>query len=103
MAVIVLIAAGLYFGGAAKYFTLESLRTHSQTLETLVAAHPVASVLVYIAVYSLICAACLPFNLIATLAGGLLFGTWLGGAATLAACTIGSLGAYFAAHSAFGK
>lgn len=107
LVVILLLAAGLYFSGVGKYLTPESLlgtlRSHAQALQAVVAAHPVTSVLVYIAIYALICAACLPFNLIATLTGGLLFGTWLGGAATMAACTIGSLGAYFAAHSAFGK
>src|SRR4051812_41135487 len=98
--VIVLILAALYLSGAGRYFTLESLRSHEQALEGLVRDHPVESLVLYMVTYAAVCALCLPFNLITTLAGGLMFGPWLGGAATVIAGTIGSLGAYFAAHTA---
>jgi uncharacterized membrane protein YdjX (TVP38/TMEM64 family) len=101
--VIVLILVGLYLSGAQRYFTLESLRAHSQELQALTAAPPVTSVLGYIALYAGCSAVCLPFNLILTLASGLLFGPWVGGAATVVGAAVGSLGAYYAAHTAFGE
>ena len=101
--VIVLLIAALYLSGAGRYFTLDSLRGHQQALENLVRDHPIESLALYMLAYGAVCALCLPFNLITTLAGGLMFGPWLGGAATVIAGTVGSLGAYFAAHSALGR
>lgn len=102
LAVILLVVAVLIFSGAGRYFTLDSLRTHQAALQTLVHDHPLASVAVYMLAYAAICALCLPFNLVATLAGGFMFGTWMGGGTTVLAGMVGSLGAYYAARSAFG-
>lgn len=103
IAVIVLILAGLYLSGAERFFTLDALRTHYEQLQALTRAHPVITVLGFAGLYAACCAVCLPFNLILTLAGGLLFGTWVGGSATVVGAAIGSLGAYYAAHTAFGQ
>jgi uncharacterized membrane protein YdjX (TVP38/TMEM64 family) len=101
--VIAAIIVVLLLSGAGRYFTLDSLRSHQQALQGLVRDHPVESLAVYMLAYAAVCALCLPFNLVTTLAGGLMFGPWVGGAATVVAGTVGSLGAYFAAHTALGK
>ena len=102
LALIVVALAAVYFSGLGHYFTFDSLRENERALQAWVAAHPVLSVAAYVGVYAAICALCLPFNLVTTLAGGLLFGAWLGGAATVVAGAIGSLGAFYAARSAIG-
>ncbi|CAN5267684.1 TVP38/TMEM64 family protein [soil metagenome] len=99
---ILALALALYSSGVGHYFTLDSLRENEAYLRGQVAEHPIASVAIYIAVYASITAACLPLNLITTLAGGMLFGPWVGGAATVVAATLGSMAAYFAARSAVG-
>ena len=102
LALIVVALAAVYFSGLGHYFTFDSLRENERALQAWVAAHPVLSVAAYVGVYAAICALCLPFNLVTTLAGGLLFGTWLGGGATVLAGALGSLGAFYAARSAIG-
>src|SRR4051812_48546107 len=96
VAVILAVLAALYLSGAGRYFTLVSLHEHEQALEALVQEHPIEALGLYMAAYAAVCALCLPFNLILTLAGGLMFGPWVGGAATVVAGGVGSLGAYFA-------
>jgi uncharacterized membrane protein YdjX (TVP38/TMEM64 family) len=101
--VIAAIIAIFFLSGAGRYFTLDSLRSHQQALESLVRDHPIESLALYILAYATVCALCLPLNLVTTLAGGLMFGAWVGGGATVIAGTVGSLGAYFAAHTALGR
>lgn len=102
LAVILIVLVALYFSGAGRYFTLASLRAHQLALLTLVHDHPVEALSLYMAAYAAVCALCLPFNLVLTLAGGLMFGPWVATPATVIAGGVGSLGAYFAARTAFG-
>jgi uncharacterized membrane protein YdjX (TVP38/TMEM64 family) len=102
LAVILIVLAALYFSGAGRYFTLASLRAHQLALLTLVHDHPIEALSLYMAAYATVCALCLPFNLVLTLAGGLMFGPWVATPATVVAGGVGSLGAYFAARTAFG-
>lgn len=102
LGVIVALLAGLYLSGASRYVSLESLRTHEAALRGLVDHHFWEALGLFFLVYFTVTAACLPFNLIVTLAGGLMFGPWIGGAATLLAATAGSVVAYYAAQTALG-
>ncbi|HET9160419.1 MAG TPA: VTT domain-containing protein [Caulobacteraceae bacterium] len=102
VALILAVLAAIYLSGGAHYFTLASLRDHERTLEGLVERHPLGALALYMGAYAAVCALCLPFNLILTLAGGLMFGPWIGGAATVFAGGVGSLGAYYAARTAIG-
>jgi uncharacterized membrane protein YdjX (TVP38/TMEM64 family) len=45
----------------------------------------------------------LPGGLVLTLAGGFLFGTWLGGAATVIGATIGAILVFYAVRTSFGE
>jgi uncharacterized membrane protein YdjX (TVP38/TMEM64 family) len=102
LAVILIALAALYFSPARHLFTLDSLRAHQLALQTLVHDHPVEALGLYMAAYATVCALCLPLNLVLTLAGGLMFGPWMATPATVVAGGVGSLGAYFAARTAFG-
>src|SRR5690348_7550111 len=83
LAVILIALVALYFSPARHLITLDSLRAHQLALQTLVREHPVEAVSLYMAAYAACCALCLPFNLIITLAGGLMFGPWVATPATV--------------------
>jgi len=89
---VVLIAAliALVLSGALKHLSLGELQRSRHDLEGYVRAHPVLSVLVYVAVYIAAITLSLPAALVLTVTGGFLFGPWLGG---VSACLGASLGA----------
>lgn len=70
--------------------SLEGLRESRGALAAFVQAHPLRSVLAYLAVYVTTVALSLPTALILTLTGGFLFGAWLGGTAAAVGCTLGA-------------
>src|SRR5258705_264515 len=88
--------------GALNHFSLTELKAHRALLAAQVATHPVLSLLAYFAVYLLVVVACVPGAGFMTIAGGFLFGTWLGGAAALASCVAGSAIVFQACRTAFG-
>ncbi len=88
--------------GVWRHLTLTELAAHRLVLTHYVAAHPVLSVLIYVAVYTVIVVACIPGPGAMTTAGGFLFGTVIGGFAALTACTIGSAIVFLACRTAFG-
>jgi len=100
---ILLAAVVAYATGMTRYLSLDSLQTHQLLLREFVAAHPVASVAAYVALYVVVTGAALPAALVLTLSGGLLFGPWIGGAATVVGSTIGATITYAAMRSAFGR
>ena len=95
------LAAAIAFGWT-DYLTLGELRARRDALQALVAAQPVASVAVFMAVYALVVAFSIPGALILTLTGGFLFGTLVGGSATVVAATVGAIAIFLAARTAFG-
>jgi uncharacterized membrane protein YdjX (TVP38/TMEM64 family) len=100
-----LIAAGLaaaFAFGWTDYLTLEQLRTRRDALQAFVEARPLASVAAFTALYALAVAFSIPGALILTLSGGFLFGTLIGGSATVTGATIGAIAVFLAARTAFG-
>lgn len=88
--------------GVWRHLNLDELAAHRHTLAAFVTAHPVLSVLAYIAIYVVIVVACIPGPGAMTTAGGFLFGTVVGGFAALTACTVGSAIVFLACRTAFG-
>jgi uncharacterized membrane protein YdjX (TVP38/TMEM64 family) len=68
----------------------ETLARHQDGLANWVAAHPIAAPLLYLSAYILTAALSLPQAALLTVAGGLLFGTVLGGVLTIIGATIGA-------------
>ncbi len=91
------VASGLW-----RHLTLSELAEHRAVLTGYVAAHPVLSVLIYVAVYVAVVVACIPGPGAMTTAGGFLFGAVIGGLAALTACTVGSAIVFLACRTAFG-
>ncbi|MGE0045314.1 MAG: TVP38/TMEM64 family protein [Hyphomonadaceae bacterium] len=82
--------------------SLDVLRERREDLQAFVAANLVVALLVFIALYALAVAISIPGALWLTLTGGFLFGTWLGGAATVVAATVGATAIFLAARTALG-
>jgi uncharacterized membrane protein YdjX (TVP38/TMEM64 family) len=88
--------------GAWRHLSLHDLRDHRQALTAFVAAHPILSLGAYFGLYVVVVIACTPGPGAMSLAGGFLFGTWIGGAAALASCVVGSTIVFLACRTAFG-
>lgn len=80
-----------------------ALARHQARLLTLVSAHPVAAPLVYAALYAIWVALSIPEAALVTVAGGLLFGTILGGAMAVLGATAGAVLLFLVARSAFAE
>ena len=90
-AVLVLVAIVLVVrSGLLGRLSLEGLRNNRHDLLILVRSHPLQSLGLYAVVYVASVALSLPTALILTLAGGLLFGPWIGGVTAAISCTLGA-------------
>lgn len=99
-----LLIAGLlvlaWASGAARLLSFEALAEHRAALSAWVAARPVAAAGTYVALYIAVVALSLPGGAVMTLAGGFLFGVWLGTALTVVGATLGACALFLAARSA---
>lgn len=103
---LLLIAAvigALFLTGARDWLSLDALRTNEAALRGFVAANLALSLLVFVLVYVAIVTTYVPGASIMTLAGGFLFGTWLGAAATVVGATLGAIGAWQLIRTALGE
>lgn len=101
LALAVLIA-GLLASGVTQYLSLDALQAHEASLRAFIDAHRVLAVAAFVAAYMVATAASLPGATILTLAGGYLFGTWLGGASTVLGATMGAIAVFFAVQTSLG-
>lgn len=102
LAVLVTAVIGVFASGLHNYLTFDSLREHREALLTLVDQYTVLAPLVFIAIYALATAMSLPGGLILTIAGGFLFGTWLGGFYVIIGATLGATIIFLIAKTALG-
>ena len=100
------LAAGLviFFAlGLHRYLSFGALAENRDLLMSLVEDHPVTAPLAYISVYALAVAFSIPGAVVLTIAGGFLFGTLAGGLFVVVGATIGAVGVFLAARTAFGE
>jgi uncharacterized membrane protein YdjX (TVP38/TMEM64 family) len=102
LALLLLLAVGLVAGGLGHVLSLEALRTHEAALRRFIEAHRIVALFAFVALYMLATATSLPGATILTLAGGYLFGTWLGGGATVIGATFGAVIVFFAVQTSLG-
>jgi uncharacterized membrane protein YdjX (TVP38/TMEM64 family) len=103
---LLLVAAALiaFFAfGLQRYLSFEALAEHREWLLAEVARLGMLAPLVFIAVYAAMVAVSIPVGAIVTLAGGFLFGTWLGGLYSLVAATLGAAIIFLIARTSFGE
>ncbi|MEO8714253.1 MAG: VTT domain-containing protein [Acetobacteraceae bacterium] len=97
----VLIGIAAWHFGLADALSWTRLARHQARLLGLVTAHPVLAPLVYAALYTVWVALSIPEAALVTVAGGLLFGTVLGGAMAVLGATAGAVILFLVARSAF--
>jgi dihydrolipoamide dehydrogenase len=81
-----------------RYLTFEYLKSRQLALESYYASHQLATIVIYMAAYILVAALSLPGAAVMTLAGGAIFGFWLGLILVSFASTVGATLAFLAAR-----
>lgn len=105
LALLLLIAAAVaaFFALDLQHeLTWDNLKARRDDLQAQVAANPAAAVAIYCAVYVAITALSLPAATIVTLAGGALFGRWLGTLLVSCSSTLGATLAFLLTRYLFG-
>ena len=100
---IVLAMAAVFATGAHRHISLETLVRHRMAIDAFIAAHGIAAVAAYVAIYIIVVALSIPGSLFMTIAGGILFGVAVGGIATVISATIGATIIFLIAKSACGE
>jgi uncharacterized membrane protein YdjX (TVP38/TMEM64 family) len=102
LAVLAAALIGFLALGGAHYLSFSALAEHRADLRGLVAQWGPGAVLAYIGLYAFLVALSVPGAAILTVAGGFLFGTWLGGACAVIGATIGATVVFLAARVGLG-
>ena len=103
LALVALAMAAVFATGAHRQVSLETLVRHRMAIDAFIDAHSVAAVAAFMAVYIVVVALSIPGALFLTISGGILFGTLVGGAATVVSATIGATIIFLVARSACGE
>jgi uncharacterized membrane protein YdjX (TVP38/TMEM64 family) len=101
-AFLVLAVAGFFAFGLHRSFSWESLRGNLDAWKEQAGEHRALAVAVYFAVYVAVTALSLPAATPLTLAGGALFGRWLGTAVVSLASTLGATLAFWSSRYVLG-
>jgi uncharacterized membrane protein YdjX (TVP38/TMEM64 family) len=99
-----LVAAGITFVavGGHRYLTFAALAENRDWLCGLVQQWGLIAALLYIAVYAVLVALSVPGAAVLTIAGGFLFGTWLGTLCAVLGATLGATGIFLATRAGLG-
>ena len=103
VAIVVLAMCLVFATGAHRQVSLETLVRHRMAIDAFIDAHSVAAVGVFMAIYILVVALSIPGALFLTISGGIVFGTLIGGLATVVSATIGATIIFLVAKSACGE
>ncbi len=103
LVVLVLAIGAVFASGLHNYLTFDALKEHRETLLGFVAANPLVAPLAFILVYALATSLSVPGGIILTIAGGFMFGTWLGGLYVVIGATIGATAIFLIAKTALGN
>lgn len=97
-----LVAAAFAFG-LDRYLSLSTLRDNREALLAFVEGHMLVAAAGFVLAYLLVVALSLPGATVMTVAGGFLFGTWLGASLNVLGATAGAAVLFFIARSAIGN
>ncbi|HEX4184755.1 MAG TPA: TVP38/TMEM64 family protein [Stellaceae bacterium] len=99
-----LVAAGITFlaVGGHHYLTFAALAENREWLSSLVQRWGFVATVLYIAVYAGLVALSVPGAAVLTIAGGFLFGTWLGTLCAVLGATLGATGIFLATRAGLG-
>jgi uncharacterized membrane protein YdjX (TVP38/TMEM64 family) len=100
--VLVFVVVAVFASGVTRYLNIEALQTHEAALRAFVGDNLILALVTFIAIYAVATAVSLPGALILTLTGGYLFGTWIGGSATVVGATLGAVLVFYAVRTSLG-
>lgn len=103
LAVLIVAVIAIFASGVTQYLNLEALQANEAGLRGFIDENLILALLAFIAVYAIATAVSLPGAIILTLAGGYLFGTWVGGSATVIGATIGAVAVFYAVRTSLGE
>ena len=103
IAMILVAMVAVFATGAHRHVSLETLVRHRMAIEAFIAAHGVAAVAAYMAIYIVVVALSIPGSLFLTISGGILFGLIVGSIATVISATTGATIVFLVAKSACGE
>lgn len=95
--------AAIYFSGAYKYLSIDTLQSQRETLKAFVSDYLLFAVVGFILIYALATIFMLPGALWITIAGGFLFGLVGGSLATVTGATLGATTLFFIARTSVGE
>jgi uncharacterized membrane protein YdjX (TVP38/TMEM64 family) len=102
--VVVLVAmAAVFASGAHRHLSLETLVRHRMAIDAFMTHHMIAALAAFVAIYIVAVALSIPGALFLTITSGILFGTLVGGAASVIGATIGATLIFLVARSACGE
>lgn len=87
---IILLSFLVWFFNLYHYLSLDTLRLHQKSLLLFVSQHLFLSILAYCGLYIVIVGLSIPVATFMTLAGGILFGQWIGTMAVVISATLGA-------------
>ncbi|GAB5429374.1 MAG: hypothetical protein Devi2KO_28330 [Devosia indica] len=100
--ILVVLVTGLLLGWH-RYLTLEYLAAIRTTLKAFASDHGWLAILTYVLAYTVAVSVAFPATWLLTLAGGFLYGIWIGGLLAATGATIGATMLFWAAQTAFGE
>lgn len=102
LAILVIGVIAVFASGVTRHLNLEALQANEAALRAGVADNLILALAAFVAIYAVSTALSVPGAVILTLAGGYLFGTWLGGAATVVGATLGAVAVFYAVRTSLG-
>ncbi|WP_424982248.1 TVP38/TMEM64 family protein [Maritalea sp. S77] len=103
VALLLIIIAILYFTGSYKWLSIEALVQNYSAMVQFVTDYLLVAVLIYMVFYAAAVALSFPAAWVLTVSGGLLFGWWIAGLATIFAATLGASILFFIAKTSLGE
>ncbi|GJM03226.1 MAG: TVP38/TMEM64 family protein [Rhodomicrobium sp.] len=103
VAILIAVMATVFGTGLHEYLSLKQLALHLEELRSFIESNHFAAIGIYILLYIAIAALSIPGGLIVTVAGGLLFGWFIGTLATVIGATIGATLLFLIARSSLGE
>ena len=85
-----------------RYLSFETIEAHHQALQRFVDTRPVATAIAFVLIYAGSVAISLPGAIFLTIAGGFLFGVWLGSLLAVVGATTGAVCVFFVAKTSLG-
>ena len=103
VAVVLLAMVVVFASGAHRHLSLETLVRHRMAIDAFMDHHMVAALGAFVAIYIVVVSLSIPGALFLTITSGILFGTLIGGAASVIGATTGATVIFLVARSACGE